>query len=426
MKKDNPSEAAIFRKKAEKLLEHKFLKTDSQLSEAEALKLIHELEVYQIELEIQNEELELAKVCAENETKKYFELYDFAPTGYFTLTREGIIIDLNLYGSQMLNKERQQLKNSRFGFFVSDHSRPSFNLFLDKLFKSKTKENCEVKMNVKGNSLIYFKLNGIVAENENHCFVTVVDISDRKQGEGQLEANEVILTKLNADKDRFISILEHDLKSPFSILLGFSDLLKENLRTYDMDEIEKQINIINASAQKTYNLLEDILMWVQSQAGKIPYTPRKLRFADICNEVIEILRSVANAKNITINHQITAELLVFADINMLKTILLKLISNAIKFTNPGGQVNIYTKTGQENVTISVSDNGIGIKPVILSTLFDIPQTNTTKGTANETGTGLGLLLCKEFVENHGGKIWAESIEGKGSNFKFSLPVVVDN
>jgi PAS domain S-box-containing protein len=423
MKNNNLSNATIARQKAEELLEKRkdIVRSSVSPTEADTLKLIHELEVHQIELELQNEELELATMRAEVATKKYVELYDFAPTGYFTLTKEGEIIDLNLYGSQMLGKERSVLKNSRVAFFVSNDSKPHFNLFLEKVFNCNTKETCEVMLIVQGNSPMYVNLTGIVSENENECFVTVVDITDRKHAEEKLKENDMILKVLNADKDRFISILAHDLKSPFSSLLGFSDLLKENLRKYDMDEIETRVNIINLSAQNTFNLLEDILMWAQTQAGKIPYMPHKLSFTDICNQVVEILKPNANAKNITITHYAAAEVTVFADSDILKTILRNLVSNAIKFTNPGGQVNIYAINSQANVTISVSDNGIGIPPCIVSKLFDISQSHTTNGTANETGTGLGLLLCKEFVEKHDGKIWVESKEGKGSDFKFSLP-----
>jgi PAS domain S-box-containing protein len=422
MKTSTQSDAAVVRQKAEELLKKRKGATPKEPpADADMLNLIHELEVHQIELELQNEELELATMRAEVAKTKYFELYNFAPTGYFTLTKEGEIIDLNLYGSQMLGKERSGLRNSRFAFFVSNDSKPHFNLFLEKVFNCHTKETCEISLIAEGNSPIYVNLNGIVSENENQCFVTVVDITDHKHAEEKLQANDILLKKLNADKDRFISILAHDLRSSFSALLGFSGLLKENLRIYKMNEIETNVNNINLSAQNTFNLLEDILVWAQTQSGKIPYQPKKLSFGDICNKVLENMKPSADAKKITINYYTTAEVNVFADSDMLKTILRNLISNAIKFTNREGHVNIYTINSPENITISVSDNGIGIPPYMASKLFDISQNHTTNGTANETGTGLGLMLCKEFVEKHGGKIWIESKEGKGSDFKFSLP-----
>jgi PAS domain S-box-containing protein len=238
----------------------------------------------------------------------------------------------------------------------------------------------------------------------------------------QIEKNNQELTKLNADKDRFISILAHDLKSPFNSILGFLFLLTENIRKYDIDKIEKQIHIINNSAQNTYKLLEDILIWVKANSGKIPFEPQTLNFANICTDIIENFKLTAKAKNITIKYTENENINIYADINMIHTILRNLISNAIKFTNNGGRINIYGELNNSTVTISVSDNGIGIDSDTLTKLFDISHKITTQGTAKEIGTGLGLLLCKEFIEKHDGKIWVESKVGKGSEFKFTIPL----
>ena len=230
------------------------------------------------------------------------------------------------------------------------------------------------------------------------------------------------LLQLNLDKDRFISILSHDLKSPFNNLLGITELLKENIRIYDLDKIENFIKSLNKSAWDTYNLLGDILQWARSQQGNIPFDPKDLSFHNISSDTIEILSPVALKKNITITYSGDDQLIVFADNNMLKTVLRNLITNAIKFSKYGGTINITAEKDLENVTISVSDNGVGIRPQDLTKLFDISQVITTKGTANETGTGLGLLICKEFIIKHSGKIWVESEYGKGSIFRFTLPV----
>jgi signal transduction histidine kinase len=239
------------------------------------------------------------------------------------------------------------------------------------------------------------------------------------------EKSEIRLHQLNSDKDRFISILGHDLKSPFNNLLGLSEILKEDIRKLDIDEIESIANDINKTARTTYNLLEDILKWARTIQGKIPFNPQNISFTDNCMNILEILNPNAKTKNITINYSALDEINIFADIDMLKTVLRNLVSNAIKFTNTGGTIRIKAEQTDSNVTISVLDNGIGITPDDLNKLFDISQYITTKGTANEPGTGLGLLLCKEFVEKHGGKIWVESEAGKGSDFKFSLPIYAE-
>ena len=234
------------------------------------------------------------------------------------------------------------------------------------------------------------------------------------------------LLKLNTDKDLFISILAHDLRSPFNALLGLSELLIENIRQYDIDEIENFVKLIKNSAEDTFALLEDLLKWTRVQSGQIPFKPQKLSLADICKNKLDTLKTIADAKNITINLFIDEHINVFADIDMLKTILRNLVSNAIKFTNKNGAVSIFAEENSEDVTISVSDNGIGIKPNKLTKLFDISQIQTTTGTADETGSGLGLLLCKEFVEKHRGKIWVVSEYGKGSDFKFTLPIFTEH
>jgi signal transduction histidine kinase len=235
-----------------------------------------------------------------------------------------------------------------------------------------------------------------------------------------LQLNHV-LEKLNDDKDQFISILAHDLKSPFNALLGYSDLLLKNIRTYDLDKVEAQIQIISDSTKKIYRLLEDILNWAKTQSGKIPFEPEKINFSKICSEVIENLMLNASNKNIKINCLSSSELYIYADYDMLRTILHNLVSNGIKFTNIGGQINISIEQNSSEVTIIVSDNGTGIEPEIKNQLFDLKNLYSSAGTADEKGSGFGLLICKEFVEKHGGKIWVDSKMGEGSDFKFSLP-----
>jgi PAS domain S-box-containing protein len=249
---------------------------------------------------------------------------------------------------------------------------------------------------------------------QQELFCLDIDITQRKQYEKQLQ-------QLNADKDLLMSVLAHDLKSPFSGLLGLSGLLVDNIHTYNIDKIENLAHHINISAKKTYNLLEDLLLWVRSQSGKMPFKPQKLNFADICAEVLETLIPQAQEKNITIYYSVPRHFDVYADDKMLKTILRNLVTNAIKFTRGGGNVTLTSEKINGYVTIIVSDNGIGIPQEILSRLFDISTLHSTDGTSGEKGTGLGLLLCKEFVEKHFGNVHVESEVGRGSTFKFTLP-----
>lgn len=570
MKIENSSKATTLRQNAEEQLSKNSSETSSQHSETDYLKLNHELQVHQIELEMQNEELILAKEeliltneklilakeKADTATQKYAELYDFAPMDYFTLSKEGEIIDLNLSGAKLLGKKRSNLLGGRFGFFVSEDTRPLFNDFLDKVFTSKTEETSELKLSVNGNSEMYVQLSGIISENGKQCFATLRDINllkktedtlkferqrlasiiegtnvgtwewnvqtgetvfnerwaefigytldelspvsidtwiknchpedlmlsknliekhfkgeldyyecesrmkhkngdwiwvlgrgkvnqwdgngkpllmsgthqvitERKKAEKALKEKDEKLVKLNADKDLFMSILGHDLRSPFFILRVLSELLQDDVQNFDIEEIKKMAGDINKTAQSTFKLLEDILLWARIQQGKIPFKPQIIQFQDICINIFEVLNPTAAEKNITINNTLKDQLTVIADANMLKTILRNLVSNAIKFTNIGGSVNISAVQTPSIITISVTDSGVGISHDNVAKLFDVGQVQTTYGTADEKGTGLGLLLCKEFVEKHSGRIWVESEVGIGSSFKFTLPIMAE-
>jgi len=251
------------------------------------------------------------------------------------------------------------------------------------------------------------------------------DITQKIKTERDLIESEAKLKKLNADKDRFLQVLAHDLKSPFNALLGFSDLLLKNLHKYDIDKIEKQLKIIHQTNHKTYNLLEDLLLWSKSQSGKLSFEHQKIVFSEICTEIINNMKHQADTKEISINCFEPEKTVLKADLNMFKTVLRNLISNAIKFTNRNGQINIYTEKNHKNATIIVSDNGVGIEKDNIFKLWDFSQPISTIGTADEKGTGFGLLLCKEFVEKHDCKIWVESELGKGSDFKFTMPLCND-
>jgi signal transduction histidine kinase len=263
-------------------------------------------------------------------------------------------------------------------------------------------------------------------------FVTILVLRVR-----QLKTQKVLLEKtvefktaelkeLNASKDKFFSIIAHDLKHPFSSIIGFSEMLKEEFNKEYPEKTKEYAGLINTSAIQTLRLLENLLEWANSQRGQTIFNPIHVNLRDLLSEEFLVLNDIALKKNIDLKSSAPAELLVFADKNMLKTILRNLISNAIKFTHRNGKVEVLTSSRENEVEIAVSDNGIGMTKDILSNLFRIDADHSTRGTENEEGTGLGLFLCKEFVEKHGGRIWVESDPGKGSVFRFVLPEANDH
>jgi PAS domain S-box-containing protein len=247
------------------------------------------------------------------------------------------------------------------------------------------------------------------------------DISERKKAELLLKERESQLRELNSTKDKLFSIIAHDLRGPFNAIIGLSELLIKKSKDFEVTKTEKYLGIINTTAENTLILLDNLLDWANSQTGKNIYKPEKTNLGAIISEILEVSKSIAKIKNISLNYIQTDDVEVYADVNMLKTILRNLISNAIKYTHSNGEISISAAKNQNNIEITVSDNGVGISEETRDKLFEIDSNITTTGTADEKGSGLGLILCKDFVEKHGGKIWVKSELGKGSAFTFSLP-----
>ena len=247
------------------------------------------------------------------------------------------------------------------------------------------------------------------------------DISERKQAEQILLENEIRLRQLNATKDKFFSIIAHDLKSPFNSIIGFTNLLAEQIEEKDYEGIDKYVNIIEHSAQNAMDLLLNLLEWSRTQSGRTEFNPEFVDSVGLINEAVDLLNDAAQQKSINIIKEIPHDAPVFADRYMISTVLRNLISNAIKFTHPGGQILISAREENQELQIAVTDNGVGISNESQNKLFRIEESYSTLGTLNEKGTGLGLILCKEFVEKHKGKIRVESEEGKGSQFLFTIP-----
>lgn len=230
------------------------------------------------------------------------------------------------------------------------------------------------------------------------------------------------LEEINRTKDKFFSIIAHDLKNPFNSLLGFSELLLENMKDFSLEKIEEYISIIFDTSQSSYALLENLLDWSRSQTGGLIIEKTKLDIHKIASDNIILLESHAVKKGIQFYNDVYPGTTCFADFNMTNTVLRNILSNAVKYTHEEGKITIDCKQIGNTVKVSVCDNGVGISERVIDHLFRIDQNVSTRGTANETGTGLGLILCKEFVEKNGGEISVESELGEGTTFYFTLPI----
>ncbi len=245
----------------------------------------------------------------------------------------------------------------------------------------------------------------------------------KKRANKELNIVNSKLSEVNKTKDKFLSIIAHDLRGPYQSTLGLSQFLSDNLEFIEKTDLEEGIKNLNSSLKNQYNLLTDLLHWVELQAGGFNLNTQQIELFKIVEDVISLLALSAKKKNICLINNVDSNIIVSADKNMLHLVLRNLISNSIKFTAENGVVEIRTAKIESNIEICVEDNGIGISSDDFIKLFKIDIHHTKKGTSNEEGSGLGLILCKEIVEKHNGSIWVESEVGKGSKFYFTIPIV---
>jgi PAS domain S-box-containing protein len=261
-----------------------------------------------------------------------------------------------------------------------------------------------------------------VFQTELNCVsVHFTEISERLNAEKLLEKQSEELGKLNATKDKFLSIIAHDLKNPFNAIIGFSDLMIQSFQELDNDTLLQGLNTIQTASKHAYKLLENLLAWSQNQTGRIAFKPELLNLHTQVSESLKMIESSAKIKGISINLTINKTLKVFADKDMLDSVMRNLILNAIKFSHKEGKIKVSAIEADHVIQVSVKDDGVGIPAEIQSGIFRIDKHTITTGTDNEIGTGLGLILCKDFITRHQGSIWVDSTPGKGSTFTFSLP-----
>jgi signal transduction histidine kinase len=424
----NKSEAAILSQKAKGLLSKRSLKTDSQLSKEGSFKLIHELEVHKIELEMQNIELERTRSTAMEAVKKYTELYDFAPSGYFTLSREGKIVEINLLGSQMLGKERNKLTSSLFGFFVSADTKPIFNIFMDSVFKRKVKESCELVITNNGNLPLHVHLTGNVAENGEECLIIALDISDRIRAEEELrKLNEKLeqllfnrmeqLEATNTELEAFSYSVSHDLRAPLRYIKGFTDILRKDYSMQLTGEAKHCLDTIYSSTQKMGVLIEDLLKL--SKIGRAELRKKPIQMNKVLADALEQIKPLYSDRMVDWNISSLPE--VFGDYSLLRQVWVNMIDNALKYSGKKEKAKIVVGFKEEDneVIFYVTDNGVGFDMRYAYKLFGVFQRLHSE--TQFEGTGVGLANVRRIIARHGGKTWAESVEDNGATFYFSIP-----
>ncbi|RPH32991.1 MAG: hybrid sensor histidine kinase/response regulator [Bacteroidales bacterium] len=256
----------------------------------------------------------------------------------------------------------------------------------------------------------------------NH-FKTINANKQIKEREKKLEEYSRELEELNSTKNKFFSIIAHDLKNPLHLLMGLSNELMDNIQNLDIETVKEVVKGINSTSKQTFNLLENLLEWARMQTGNLQAKPERISCKAIIAEIKSLFDDAAKKKNIELIFENDTDAYIYADAAMMKTVLRNLVSNAIKFTSCNGEVSVNIQEHSDVCDIIVADNGIGIDPAHVEKIFRIDSKLSKIGTANEEGTGLGLLLCKEFVEKNNGAISVESQRGKGSRFIISMPLM---
>tara|TARA_R110002050_G_scaffold67924_5_gene147320 strand:+ start:2382 stop:3620 length:1239 start_codon:yes stop_codon:yes gene_type:complete len=258
-------------------------------------------------------------------------------------------------------------------------------------------------------------------DGEKFLVGVIRDITERIKAEEDLKESEIQLRELNATKDKLFSIIAHDLRSPFNNILVLCGILKSQLSKSQDSNALVPLGLIHTTAKNTLVLLENLLDWAKSQSGQISFKSEKTSVSAVIHEILELSTSLAQTKDLYIEVNAADEIEVNSDKKILKTVIRNLISNAIKYSRPGGKIRVSAIEQEDYVKIVVSDSGVGMDEKTLKNLFGIATNTSLPGTLNEKGSGFGLVLCKEFIEKLGGKIWVESEEGKGSDFIFTIP-----
>ena len=405
-----------------------------ELSSKDIGQLVSVLRTYQGELEMQNQELLGAQEEIEKSCSRYFNLYQFAPIGYFTLDEKGLIREVNLVGSHILGVDKNLLDATPFQGYVDPRDRDIFSLHLSEVLKGRERRTCELRLGRMAAPLTNVRLLSVADKDTEaspvYCRTVVVDMAEHKRVEEAEIAKEGAEAASRAKSD-FLANMSHELRTPLNSIIGFSEILQDD-SAGDLNERQREyVGYIHDSGMHLLRLIGEILDLSKAEAGKLNLELCRVLLMDILMGALNMQKEKAMTHGISLSLEMGTDrdVEIVADPLRLKQIVFNLLSNAVKFTPDGGSVRIRSKvlsqeTGgilDEYVEISIEDTGIGIRPEDMKNLFKgFTQLNSPYADKFE-GAGLGLALSKQLVELHGGRIWATSEYGKGSTFTFLIP-----
>ena len=370
---------------------------------------------------------------------KYANLFHELKNTIYESSPNGKLLDINPAGIKLFgfdSKEELMHVDIARDLYVNPEDR---EILKSEIEKNGFVKNYEIKIKDKnGDYKVVLETSTIIKDNSGKVIAyqgILRDITEDKKREElmnkyvselaevnmQLRNSEIELKKLDAEKDKFFSIIAHDLKSPFNSLLNLSEFLVEDISDLTMDEVKSFSREINKSAHNVFNHIVNLLQWSQIKTGGMEQVMENVALSSFVNNTLSLIEGNAAKKKIALQNDIDTRLFFKGDRNMINSVILNLITNSIKFTQRNGQIKIAADENENTITVMVMDNGIGISKPNMEKLFRIDEHFTTSGTSNELGTGLGLILCKELIEKNNGEIWVKSEEGVGTTFFFTLP-----
>ncbi|MFH0760098.1 MAG: PAS domain-containing sensor histidine kinase [Bacteroidota bacterium] len=318
-----------------------------------------------------------------------------------------------------MGSQEDVIGKTDFDFFLEDHAREAFNCEQEIIRTGVGVKNIEEKETWPDGRITWTTTSKVPLTNPDGEISGTLgishDISNRKKMELALEEE-------NRTKDKFLSIIAHDLRNPIGSIMGMSELALNELDEPDRETLKKDLQIIHSCSRQTLSLLENLLQWARAQQGRMVFDPENIDLAKVVEQEINFNGDLARQKSISVQSELPSPFFAVVDPNMIRTVFRNLINNALKFTRPGGLITISCVSKEDENVFVVSDNGVGMSEKVANQIFRIDSKYTSAGTYGEKGSGLGLILCREFVTRHGGEIWVESIEGEGSTFKFSIPL----
>jgi PAS domain S-box-containing protein len=357
--------------------------------------------------------------------ERYKTIFENVQDVYYEVNPEGTLLEVSpsirTFSKGQYTRE-ELLGTSVYALYTDAHMR---DILLEIIKVTGELRDYEIKLKNKDGSILQCSLSSRLFLTETGLPYKIIgmmrDISARKEIEENIKQKNEELRVINSEKDKFFSIIAHDLRSPFNAFIGLTELLSRRAKNMNADEMSKFATTINSSARNLYSLLENLLLWAGNRQGTVPFNPQWMVIEPHLNRAISDLKQAADSKVISISTHITENLKIYADENAFQTIIRNLLSNAIKFTHRGGSIILSARSlDDKKIQISCEDTGIGMDARIMERLFRIDNKINRLGTEGELSSGLGLLLCKDFVEKHGGSIHVSSEPGKGSNFTFII------